>query len=101
MKLFSFLEIKFQNGAHLKKSAIFDLFFIFFSHQGKDTNIPSAHILHKYTYLAYLILAFLPYQFGKNEEFIMNGFSLVRFLVLILSRAISEQSINTKMISKI
>ena len=30
---FSFLEIKFQNGAHLKKSSIFDLLFTFFSHQ--------------------------------------------------------------------
>ena len=28
-------ENKFQNGAHLKKRAIFDLLFTFFSHQGK------------------------------------------------------------------
>ena len=27
-----------------EKRAIFDLFFTFFSHQGKDTKIPSAHI---------------------------------------------------------
>ena len=39
-----FWEIKFQNGAHLKKKAIFDLLFKFFSHQGKDTKNPSAHI---------------------------------------------------------
>ena len=51
-----FLEIKFQNGAHLKKRTIFDLIFTFFSHQGKDTTIPSAHISHTYTYFALTIL---------------------------------------------
>ena len=35
MQLFSFLKIKFQNGTHLKKRAIFDLLFTFFSHKGK------------------------------------------------------------------
>ena len=40
-----FLEIKFQNGAYLKKAGLsFDLLFAFFSHQGKGTKIPSAHI---------------------------------------------------------
>ena len=39
-----FLEIKFQNGAHLKKGLIFDLLFTFSSHQEKVTKIPSAHI---------------------------------------------------------
>ena len=34
-----FLEIKFQNGAHLKKRAIFNLLFTFSSHQGKVTKI--------------------------------------------------------------
>ena len=38
------MEIKFQNGANLKKRAIFYLLFTFFSHQGKVTKIPSAHI---------------------------------------------------------
>ena len=50
-----FLEIRFQNGAHLKKRAIFDLLFTFFSHQGKDTKIPSAHIPFTYTYFAHPI----------------------------------------------
>ena len=36
----------------------------------------------------------------KKYEFIRYGFSLVWFLVLILIRAILEQSINNKMVSK-
>ena len=46
-----FLEIKFQNGAHLKKRAIFDLLFTFSSHQGKVTKIPSAHISNTYIHI--------------------------------------------------
>ena len=38
-----------------EKRAIFDLLFTFFSHQGKDTQIPSAHISHTYTYFAHPI----------------------------------------------
>ena len=37
----------------------------------------------------------------KKYEFIRYGFSLVWDLVLILFRAILEQSINNKMVSKI
>ena len=48
-----FLEIKFQNGAHLKKRAIFDLLFTFFSHQGNVTKIPSAHISLTYIHVFY------------------------------------------------
>ena len=44
---------------------------------------------------------FLPYQFWKKYEFIRYGFSLVWVLVVILIRAILEQSINNKMVSKI
>ena len=46
-----FLEIKFQNGAHLKQRAIFDLLFTFSSHQGKVTKIPSAHISNTYIHV--------------------------------------------------
>ena len=60
------------------------------------------------TYLTYIHtrillprLTFLPYQFCKNYEFIMYGFSLVWLLVLIRFRVILEQSINNKMVSKI
>ena len=56
---FSFLEIKFQNSAHLKKKwAIFDLLFTFFSHQGKVTTIPSAHLTHIHTRVMLTILTF-------------------------------------------
>ena len=44
---------------------------------------------------------FLPYQFWKKYKFIRYGFSLVWILVLTLIRAILEQSINNKMVSKI
>ena len=47
----SFLEIKFQNGAHLTKNGYFDLLFTYFSHQKKDTKNPSAHILLTYIYV--------------------------------------------------
>ena len=39
-----------------EKRAIFDLLFTFFSHQGKDTKIPSAHVL-----LTYIHIFCLPY----------------------------------------
>ena len=46
-----FLEIKFQNGAHLKKGLLLTYFFTFLSHQGKVTNIPSAHISLTYIHI--------------------------------------------------
>ena len=80
----------------LKKNAIFDLLFTFFYSPGKR------HKNSFSTYLTYIHVfwspywVFLPYQFGKNYEFTMYGFSLVWLLVLILFRAILEQSINNK-----
>ena len=85
MSLFSFLEIKFQNGAHLKKG-YFDLLFTFFSHQGKVTKIPSAHIsltyIHMYfahpiDFFALPILKKKKKKKKKNPEFVRYGFSLV------------------------
>ena len=95
--LFSLLEIKFQNGGHLKKRAIFDLLFTFFSHQGKLQKFLQ-HISHShtYTYFAHPIDVFCLTNFVKKYEFTRYGFSLVWVLVLILIRAILEQSINTK-----
>ena len=84
-----------------EKRAIFALLFTFLSHQGKVTKIPSAHISLTYIHvfcLPYWLL--LSYQFWKKYEFIRYGFSLVWILVLILIRAILEQSINNKMVSK-
>ena len=55
------------------------------------------HKSHSHTYWL-----FLSYQFWRKKyEFIRYGFSLVWFLVLILIRAILEQSINNIMMSKI
>ena len=101
--LFSFLEIKFQNGAHLKKRAIFDLLFTFSCHQGKLQKFLQ-HISHSHTYIHVFCSTywlFLPYQFWQKYEFIRYCFSLVWVLVLILIRTILEQSINNKMVSKI
>ena len=84
------------------KRAVFDLPLTFFSHQGKVTKIPSAHMSLTYIHIfcsPYWL--FLPYQFWKNYEFIRYGFSLVWVLVLILIPTIFEQSINNQMVSKI
>ena len=51
-----------------EKSAIFDLLFTFFSHQGKVTKIPSAHISHTYTYFAHPIDFFCLTNFEKNTN---------------------------------
>ena len=85
-----------------EKRAIFDLLFTFSSHQGKVTKIPLPHYLtHIHTRILLTLLTFLPYQFWKKKyEFIRYGF-LFSILVLILIRAILEQSINNKMVSKI
>ena len=85
------------------KRAIFDPLLTFFSHQGKVTKIPSAYISLTYIHIfSSPYWLFLPYQFWKKKyEFIRYGFSLVWVLVLILIRAILEQSINNKMVSKI
>ena len=47
--VFFFLEIKFQNGAHLKKKGHFDLLFTFVSHQGKLQKFLQ-HMSHSHTY---------------------------------------------------
>ena len=52
-----------------EKRAIFDLLFTFCSHQGKVTEISSAHISLTYIHVfcsPYLL--FLPYQFWKNTN---------------------------------
>ena len=50
-----------------EKRAIFDLFFTFFSHQGKDTKIPSAHISLTYIHIFCSPFSlFLPSQFCKK-----------------------------------
>ena len=97
MQLFSFGGKSNFKMARIWKRAIFDLLFTFFSHQGKGTKIFSAHIPFTYIHVfcsSYWL--FLPSQFFKNCEFIMYGFWGGFSLVLILFRAIKEQSINNK-----
>ena len=100
-KLFSFLEIKFQNGAHLKKG----LFLTYLSHflvtRGKlQKFLHHVSHSHTYTYFAHPIDFFCLTNLEKKYEFIRYGFSLVWFLVLVLICAILEQSINNKIVSK-
>ena len=96
-----FFENQISKWRSFEKRAIFELLFTFFSYQGKITKIPLAHISLTYIHvLCSPYWRFLPYQFWTKYEFIRYGFSLVWDLVLILIRAILEQSIN-KMVSKI
>ena len=77
-----------------EKRAIFDLLFTFFSHQGKVTKIPTAYVSITYIHvICSPYWLFLPYQFWKKYKFIRYGFSLVWVQVLILIRAILEQSV--------
>ena len=62
-----FLEIKFQNGAHLKKG----LFLTYFSHflvtrEKLQKFLQHISETHTYTYFAHPIDFFLPYQFWKK-----------------------------------
>ena len=93
-----FLEIKFQNGAHLKKKELFLTHFSHFLVTREKLQKFLRHISHShtYTYFAHPIDFFCLTNFEKKYEFIRYGFSLVWVLVLILIRAILEQSIITK-----
>ena len=90
----SFFLIKFQNGAHLKKG----IFLTYFSHflvTREKTQKFLQHISHLLTYthryFAHPIDFICPPKFVKN----------VRLLILIPIRALLEQSIDNKMVSKI
>ena len=69
MYFFSFLEIKFQNGAHVKKG-LFLIYFLIFSHQGKTQKNPSA-----YTYFAHPI-----------DFFCLTNFAQITNLLCMVSR---------------
>ena len=96
---FFFFEIKFQK---FENKGYCNLFFTFLVTKEKTQKFLQ-HIshLHTYTYFAHPIDFSLSYQFCKKYEFVMHAFSLVWLLVLILFRAILEQSINGKSVSKI
>ena len=92
----------FGNGAHLKQG----LFLTYFSHFLVTREKLQKFLQHKshshtYTYFAHPFDFFCLANFEKKYEFIRYGFSLVWVLVLILIRAILEQSIFNKMVSKI
>ena len=98
----SFLEINFQNGAHLKKG----LFLTYFSHflviRESYKNSFSTYLTHIHARILLTLLTFFASAILKKKyEFIRCGFSLVWLLLLIHIRAILEQSINNKMASKI
>ena len=86
-----------------EERAIFGLLSTFFSHQGKSyKNSFSTYLTHIHTCILLTLLTFFALPIlKKKHEFIRYGFSLVWVLVLILIRAILEQSINNKMVSKI
>ena len=75
--VFPFLEIKFQNGAHLKKG----LFLTYFSHflvtrEKLQKFLQHISQTHTYTYFAHPI-DFFALPILKKYEFIRYGFSLV------------------------
>ena len=98
-----FFKNQISKWRSFEKRAIFDLLFTFFSYQGgKLQKILSAHISLTYIYEFSSPYWLFPLPILKKKyEFIRYGLSLVWFLVLIRIRAILQQSINNKMVSKI
>ena len=99
----SFFGNKISKWRSFEKRAIFDLLFTFYSYQGKLQKF-FLHISHSHTYMYFAqpIDLFCLTNFEKKKyEFIRYDLSLVWFLVLILIRAILEESMNNKMVSKI
>ena len=98
------MEIKFQNGANLKRGLICAYFSHFLVPQPGKRHISFFSIyltyIHTRILLTVLNLIFCLLNFGKKIKFIMYCFSLERLLLLILVRAILGQSINNKMLSK-
>ena len=92
------------------KKGYFDLLFTFLVAKGKVTKIPSAHISLTCILLILLIFFFffffLPYQFWKKKtkneliRFIRFIWFLFGVIPGVLIRAILEQSINNKIVSK-
>ena len=92
---FLFLKIKFPNCAHWKKRVILTNFSHFLVTRERLQNF-LLHISHSHTCILLTLLTFLSYQFWKKYGFIRYVSSLVWFLVLILIRAILEQSLIAK-----
>ena len=76
--IFFFFGNQISKWRSFEKRGYFWPIFTFFSHHGKVTKIPSAHISLTYIHVfcsPYWL--FLPYQFWKKYEFIRYGFFLV------------------------
>ena len=85
-----------------KKDYFWPTFHIFLVTRESFKNSFSTYLTHIDTCILLTLLTFFVLPILKKKyEFIRYGFSLVLFLVLILIRAILEQSINNKMVSKI
>ena len=99
----SFLEIKFQNGAHLKKG----LFLTYFSHflvTREKLQKFLQHISHSYTYtyFAHPIDFFCLTNFEKKNTYLSGMVSLwYDSWCWFLFVPFLEQSINNKMVTKI
>ena len=82
-----------------EKRAVFGLLFTFLvTRENLQKFLQHVSHSHTYTYFAHPIDFFA--LLWKKCKFIKYGFSLAWFMVLILIRAILEQSINNKMVSK-
>ena len=85
-----------------EKGAIFDLLFTFFSHQGKSQKFLQ-HISHShtYTYFAHPIDFFCLTNFEKKIRIYQTWFLFGMSSSVDSFRAILEQLVNNKMVSKI
>ena len=93
------MDIKFQNGAHLKKGQFSTYFSHFLVTREKSLQKFLQHVSHShaYTYFAHPIDMFCLTNFEKNTN--LSGTVFLWYessVVLILIRAIMEQLINKK-----
>ena len=71
-----FLEIKFQNGAHLKKGLILTYFSHFLVTREKLQNSFSIYLTHIHTRILLTLLTLLLYQFRKKNTNLSGTVSL-------------------------
>ena len=84
-----------------KKGYFWPTFHILLVTREKLQNFFSKYLTHVHTCILLTQLTFFALPVSKKIRIYQVRFSVVRFLVLILIRAILEQSINNKMVSKI
>ena len=98
MQLFSFLEIKFQNGHLQKRLLFFDPPFTFSGHQTRHKTFFGLYLTYIHAFSLFLFAIFeFPVCINLNH----HGFSSMWLLVLIRIPAILKKLINNKMVSKI